>query len=54
MDAGVIGDGADWTPETAYVKLCWVLGQTKDMKKVREMMMTDYAGEISMRSEACP
>ncbi len=54
MDTGAIGDGADWTPETAYVKLCWVLGQTKDMKKIREMMMTDYTGEISMRSEACP
>ncbi|MDD5339769.1 MAG: Glu-tRNA(Gln) amidotransferase subunit GatD [Candidatus ainarchaeum sp.] len=54
MDAGAIGDGADWTPETAYAKLCWVLGQTKDMKKVGEMMMTDYAGEISVRSEACP
>lgn len=54
MDTGAIGDGADWTPETAYVKLCWVLGQTKDMKKIKEMMMTDYAGEISLRSEACP
>ncbi len=50
MDAGVIGDGADWTPEAAYTKLCWVLGQTKDMKKVRKLMMTNIAGEISSRS----
>jgi glutamyl-tRNA(Gln) amidotransferase subunit D len=50
IDAGVIGDGADWTPETAYTKLCWVLGQTKDMKKVKELMMTNLAGEISERS----
>ncbi len=50
MGAGVIGDGADWTPETAYTKLCWVLGQTKDMKKVKELMMTNIAGEISERS----
>ncbi len=50
MDAGVIGDGADWTPEAAYTKLCWVLGQTKDMKKVKEMMMTNISGEISERS----
>jgi glutamyl-tRNA(Gln) amidotransferase subunit D len=50
MDAGVIGDGADWTPEAAYAKLCWTLGQTKDMKKVSEMMITDIAGEISGRS----
>ncbi|MBI2084495.1 MAG: Glu-tRNA(Gln) amidotransferase subunit GatD [Candidatus Aenigmarchaeota archaeon] len=47
---GVIGNYADWTPETALVKLMWVLGQTKDMKKIREMMMTNYAGEISPRS----
>ncbi|MBI5046981.1 Glu-tRNA(Gln) amidotransferase subunit GatD [Candidatus Micrarchaeota archaeon] len=50
IDAGVIGDGADWTPETAYVKLCWVLGQTKDLKEVSKMMMTNYVGEISERS----
>ncbi|VVC04304.1 Glutamyl-tRNA(Gln) amidotransferase subunit D [Candidatus Bilamarchaeum dharawalense] len=50
MEAGVIGDGADWTPETAYTKLCWVLGQTKDMKEVKKLMMTNIAGEISTRS----
>lgn len=48
--AGVIGDGADWTPEAAYAKLCWVLGQTKDMKKIEEVMMTNIAGEISERT----
>jgi glutamyl-tRNA(Gln) amidotransferase subunit D len=53
MDAGAIGEGADWTPEAAYAKLCWALGQTKDMGKIRQMMLTDYAGEISARSEAC-
>lgn len=50
IDAGVIGDGADWLPETAYTKLCWVLGQTKDMKKVKELMMKNIAGEITERS----
>ncbi len=63
LDAGVIGDGADWTPETAYVKLCWVLGQNaknggtgkgvgraSGMKKIAEMMMTNFVGEISERS----
>ncbi len=50
INAGVIGDGADWTPETAYTKLCWVLGQTKDTKRVKELMMTNIAGEISERS----
>jgi len=48
--AGIIGDGADWTPETAYVKLCWALGQTKDMKEIEELMMTNIAGEISERT----
>lgn len=49
-DAGVIGDGADWTPEAAYAKLCWALGQTKKMDEVRKLMMTDIAGEITPRS----
>jgi glutamyl-tRNA(Gln) amidotransferase subunit D len=50
LGAGVIGDGMDWTPECAYVKLCWVLGQTKDMKKVKQLMETDMAGEFGSRS----
>jgi len=49
--AGVIGDGADWLPETALVKLMWVLGHTKNMEKVGEMMMTNFAGEISKEVE---
>lgn len=51
MEAGVIGNLCDWTPECALVKLMWVLGHTKDMEKVREMMLTNIAGEISERSE---
>jgi len=50
-DAGAIGNYCDWTPETALVKLMWTLGHTKDMKKINEMMLTNYAGEISERSE---
>jgi glutamyl-tRNA(Gln) amidotransferase subunit D len=50
MDAGVIGDGADWTPEAAYVKMCWTLGQTKDMKGISRLMMENLAGEITGRS----
>jgi glutamyl-tRNA(Gln) amidotransferase subunit D len=48
---GVIGDGCDWTPECALVKLMWVLGHTKEPKRVREMMLKNYAGEISERTE---
>ncbi len=48
---GVIGNYCDWTTETALVKLMFVLGHTKDMKKIREMMLTNVAGEISKRTE---
>jgi glutamyl-tRNA(Gln) amidotransferase subunit D len=34
-------------PETALVKLMWVLGQTTDMDEVRDMMRENIAGEIS-------
>lgn len=49
QEIGIIGSGADWTPETAYVKLCWVLGKEKDPKKVQSLMMKNVAGEISER-----
>ena len=49
-DLGVIGDGCDWLPEVAYVKLAWVLGHTKNMKKIREEMLTNMVGELSERS----
>ncbi|MDD5337239.1 MAG: Glu-tRNA(Gln) amidotransferase subunit GatD [Candidatus ainarchaeum sp.] len=50
QDIGVIGNGADWTPETAFVKLSWVLGKEKKMEKVKELMMKNIAGEITPRS----
>ncbi len=49
-EAGVIGHMCNWLPETAFVKLSWVLGQTKDRKGVEEMMYKNYAGELSERS----
>lgn len=51
LEAGVIGNFCDWTPEAATVKLMWTLGHTKDMKRIREMMHTNIAGEISERNE---
>ncbi len=50
LDAGVIGNHCDMLPETAYVKLMWVLGHTKDLKKVKDEMETDFAGEITEKS----
>ena len=52
-EAGAI-PGEDMISETAYVKLCWVLGQMKGKKnpdKVRELMLKNIAGEITERSE---
>ncbi|WP_456367150.1 Glu-tRNA(Gln) amidotransferase subunit GatD [Thermococcus sp.] len=37
----------DMLPETAYVKLMWVLGHTNDLDEVRKMMLANYAGEIT-------
>jgi glutamyl-tRNA(Gln) amidotransferase subunit D len=51
LEAGVIGQMCDMTPETAYVKLMWVLGREKKMERVRELMEKNIAGEISERSE---
>jgi glutamyl-tRNA(Gln) amidotransferase subunit D len=50
LNMGVIPAG-DMLPETALVKLMWVLGQTTDTDKIREMFHTNMAGEISQRSE---
>jgi glutamyl-tRNA(Gln) amidotransferase subunit D len=36
-------------PETAYMKLCWVLGQTQDPPAVREMMLAPISHEITER-----
>jgi glutamyl-tRNA(Gln) amidotransferase subunit D len=40
----------DMLPETAYVKLGWVLGHTKSPEKAAEMMLLNHAGELSERS----
>ena len=39
----------DMLPETAYVKLMWVLGHTEDAEKARELMLTNLSGEINER-----
>lgn len=48
LDLGVIPLD-NMLPETAYVKLGWVLGQTDDPKKIREMMTTSINHEITPR-----
>ncbi len=51
LEAGVIGNMCDFTPESAYAKLMWVLGREKKMEKVKRLMETSLVGEISERSE---
>jgi glutamyl-tRNA(Gln) amidotransferase subunit D len=48
MELGVI-PAANMLPEVAYVKLGWALGQTDDLQKVKEIMLTPIAGEITER-----
>lgn len=50
-EIGVMGHDCDWTPETALVKLMFVTGHTKEMSKIKEMMLTNIAGENSKRTE---
>ena len=40
----------DMLPDVAYIKLGWVLGQTKSYEKVKELMLTNVAGEINERT----
>jgi glutamyl-tRNA(Gln) amidotransferase subunit D len=47
-DAGAVGLG-DMLPETAYVKLGWVMGDVRGVKKVTEWMLTNVAGELNTR-----
>ncbi len=49
LKAGAI-EGEDMLPEVAIVKLMWALGQSPDIVKVRELMRTNIAGEITRSS----
>jgi len=42
----------DMLPETALVKLMWIFGQTKDLEKVKRLLTTNMAHEISPRTTA--
>ena len=48
IKAGVIS-GEDMLPETAYVKLKWVLAHAKTREERERLMTTNIAGEISER-----
>jgi glutamyl-tRNA(Gln) amidotransferase subunit D len=40
----------DMLPETALVKLMWVLGQAKEVEEAKRLLKTNVAGEISPRT----
>lgn len=42
----------DMLPETAYVKMMWVLDKTQDRKEVESLMKRELAGEITPRTRA--
>jgi len=50
LEAGAI-PVEDMLPEVAYVKLSWVLARTRDPREVRKLMLTNLAGEISLRHD---
>ena len=49
LQLGVI-PGEDMLPEVAWVKLMWVLGQTRVPQKVSKLMRQNLAGEITPRT----
>jgi glutamyl-tRNA(Gln) amidotransferase subunit D len=48
MAKGVI-PAENMLPEVAYIKLGWALGQTNDLEKVRDLMLTPINDEITSR-----
>ena len=40
----------DILPETALVKMMWVLGQTRDLEEAEKLMKTNLANEFSPRT----
>jgi glutamyl-tRNA(Gln) amidotransferase subunit D len=49
LNSGVISAG-DMIPEVAYVKLSWALGQTTNPEEVKDIMVTNVAGELNEQS----
>ncbi|MEK7177632.1 MAG: asparaginase [Patescibacteria group bacterium] len=40
--------GGDMTIEAASTKLMWILAQTRDIKKIKQLFLTNIAGEITL------
>ncbi len=48
MSAGIIPT-ENMLPEVAYIKLCWALGQTDDLGKIKDIMLTPINDETTER-----
>jgi glutamyl-tRNA(Gln) amidotransferase subunit D len=48
MQLGIV-PASNMLPEVAYMKLCWVLGQTGDRAEVQRLMLTPISDEITDR-----
>ena len=48
MALGVVPAG-NMLPEVAFIKLGWALGQTNDLEKIKELMLTPVNDEITLR-----
>ncbi|MCF2139294.1 MAG: Glu-tRNA(Gln) amidotransferase subunit GatD [Candidatus Lokiarchaeota archaeon] len=46
QDLGVI-PGKNMLPEVAFTKMCWALGNFNEYEKIREVLTTNIAGEIT-------
>ncbi|MCX6710052.1 MAG: Glu-tRNA(Gln) amidotransferase subunit GatD [Candidatus Woesearchaeota archaeon] len=51
VEAGVIGNYSDMTPETTFIKLAWLLSNFKKAEIIKEnLLLKNFRGEISERS----
>ena len=50
IEIGVLGNNADMTPETAFIKLAWLLSNFKK-EEIKELIAKNFRGEISERTE---